>query len=62
MYLWEGLHKIHGDVSPDPRGHGQRLEETRGMKSLRLVPLVGGARVDIVAYNTTIMLDEELSP
>jgi hypothetical protein len=32
------------------------------MKSLHLVPLAGGARADIVAYNTTIMLDEELSP
>jgi hypothetical protein len=27
------------------------------MKSLRLVPLASGARADIVADNTTVMLD-----
>ena len=46
--LGEALHKVHGDVGPNLRRHVERLEEAGGVERLRLVPLTGGARADMV--------------
>jgi hypothetical protein len=62
VYLGKRLHKIHGDIGPDPQRHGQRLEKACGVEGLGLVPLACGAHANIVADDTTIGFDEQLGP